>query len=290
MRVPKAGGTLFNLSNPETWTTALSPEEKVKALGDLPDSSLLILADILPTGVFAALQAINHPKLQPILTGIPWPLCLSPQLTNATELRPTPEDRILTVAVIGLGPVGVCATVSLLDALATRKVSYRIVAVDRLPTRREKMKAVFSAIAPSGKGNGEFVVVDMNGANALVKEWTGSLGCNAVLEVCQSIILAMICKSRLLCRWLDTRMRCVQPLISSDHSVSLCLSGYMGHPKCPLPELNCTTRMCLLTLADVQHVRCFLSHLICSVSELCWLAVRRLIGVFKSNVRTFLEV
>ena len=185
MRVPNAGGTLFNLTNPETWTTALSPEEKVKALAGLPDTSLLILADILPTGVFAALQAINHPKLQPILTGIPWPLCLSPQLTNlpATELRPTPEDRILTVAIVGLGPVGICAAVSLLDVLATRQVSYRIVAIDLLPSRREKMKAVFSAIGPSGKGDGEFVVLDMDGAKALVKEWTGGLGCNAVLEV-----------------------------------------------------------------------------------------------------------
>lgn len=37
--------------------------------------------------------------------------------------------------------------------------------------------------------------------------------------------------------------------------------------------------MCLSTLADVQPVRCSLSHLICWVSELCWSTVRFLIGV-----------
>jgi len=197
VRVPKAGGTLFNLSNPETWTTALSPEEKVKALAGLHDSSLLLLADILPTGMFAALQAINHPKLQPMFTGIPWPLCLSPELTNypATELKPTLEDRILTIAIIGLGPVGICAAVSLVDVLATRKVSYRIIAVDRLPSRREKMMDVFSAIGPSGKGNGVFNALDMDGAKAFAKEWTGGLGCNAVLEVGRSIVPAMIYES-----------------------------------------------------------------------------------------------
>ena len=39
-----------------------------------------------------------------------------------------------------------------------------------------------------------------------------------------------------------------------------CLSGYMGHIKCPLLDLICTTRMCLSTLADVQPVQCYVSY------------------------------
>ncbi|KAF5382719.1 hypothetical protein D9615_002837 [Tricholomella constricta] len=184
VRVPKAGGTLFNLSNPNTWSTALSEQEKEKALTGLADSSLLMLADILPTGVFAALQALNHPKVQPILTGRPWPLCFSPEIsTEGNEISFTPEDRILTIAIIGLGPVGICAAVSLLDALATRKIPFRIVAIDLLEARREKMKAVYDAIDASGKGSGEFEVLSADDAKVLVDDWTGGVGCTAVLEV-----------------------------------------------------------------------------------------------------------
>ncbi|KAF8073680.1 alcohol dehydrogenase [Lyophyllum atratum] len=184
VRVPKAGGTLFNLSNPNTWATTLSEQEKAKALTGIADSSLLMLADILPTGVFAATQALNHPKVQPILTGRPWPLCFSPEIsTEGNEIGFTSEDRILTIAIIGLGPVGICAAVSLLDALVTRKVPFRIVATDLLEARREKMKAVYSAIDASGKGGGEFEVLAADEAKALVVKWTGGVGCTAVLEV-----------------------------------------------------------------------------------------------------------
>ncbi|RDB17970.1 putative zinc-type alcohol dehydrogenase-like protein YbdR [Hypsizygus marmoreus] len=184
VRVPKAGGTLFNLSNPDTWSSALSSHDKEKALTGLSDSSLLMLADILPTGVFAATQAVNHPKVLPVVTGRPWPQCLSPEATTeGNEISFTPEDRILTIAVIGLGPVGICATIGLLDVVATRQIPYRIVAIDLLEARREKMKAVFAAIDPSGKGDGEFVVLDMDAAKAQVKKWTGAVGCTAILEV-----------------------------------------------------------------------------------------------------------
>ncbi|KAG5648439.1 hypothetical protein DXG03_005013 [Asterophora parasitica] len=183
VRVPKAGGTLFNLSNPDTWSSALPEQERQKALARIADSSLLMLADILPTGLFAATQALNHPKLQPVLTGKPWPLCFSPASPEGNEVSLTQEDRTLTVAVIGLGPVGICATVSLLDALATRNVPYRIVAIDLLELRREKMKAVYDAIDAAGKGTGEFEVLSADDAKALVNKWTEGVGCNAVLEV-----------------------------------------------------------------------------------------------------------
>ena len=189
MRVPKAGGTLFNLSNPTTWTTSLSALEKEKALAGLPDSSLLMLADILPTGVFAALQAINHPKVLPVVTGCPWPQCLTQATTNTDHgdevSLMTPEDRILTFAIIGLGPVGICAAISLLDVLATRKLPFRIVAVDPIESRREKMKVVYSAIGASGRGSGAFEVHSVEGARDVVNSWTSGVGCTAVLEVCQ---------------------------------------------------------------------------------------------------------
>lgn len=183
VRVPKAGGTLFNLSDPSTWSSALSEEAKQKALSNIADSSLLMLADILPTGVFAALQAINHPKIAPVITGKPWPLCFSKDSGSGNEVTFAESDRILTVAVIGLGPVGVCATVSMLDVLATRKIPFRLVAIDPVEPRREKMKAVYKTIDAEGKGTGDFAVLPIDEAKAKVEEWTNGVGATAVLEV-----------------------------------------------------------------------------------------------------------
>ncbi|EDR13725.1 uncharacterized protein LACBIDRAFT_244943 [Laccaria bicolor S238N-H82] len=166
VRVPKAGGTLFNLSDPSTWSSSMSKDEKEKALIKLTDSSLLMLADILPTGVFAALQAINHPKVAPVITGRPWPLY-----------------KVLTVAIIGLGPVGVCAAISMLDALTIRQVPFRIVAIDPVEARREKMKAVYTTIVQAGEETGEFVVLSIEEAKEKVADWTGGVGCTTVLEV-----------------------------------------------------------------------------------------------------------
>lgn len=186
VRVPTAGGTLFNLSDSSTWSSALSKEAKEKALVGLSDSSLLMLADILPTGVFAATQAINHPKVAPVITGKPWPLCFNQTgiTDSGNEVSFTDEDKILNVAIIGLGPVGVCAAVSLLDVVATRKIPYRIVAIDPIESRREKMKIVHQTIDDSGKGNGQFVVCSIDEGKEKVKEWTSGVGCTAVLEVC----------------------------------------------------------------------------------------------------------
>ncbi|TFK27963.1 alcohol dehydrogenase [Coprinopsis marcescibilis] len=182
LRVPKAGGTLFNLSDPTTWTSSMNEEQKKAALSHLADSSLLVLADILPTGVFAATQAINHPKVQPIITGKPWPLCFSS--TTGNDISILEEDRIFTAAIVGLGPVGVCAAISLLDTVAGRNIPYRIVAIDPNASRREKMKAVVDKVLESdGKQGGEFAVVSIDEAKDKVKEWTNGVGCAAVLEV-----------------------------------------------------------------------------------------------------------
>jgi hypothetical protein len=159
----------------------MKPEDRKKALEGLADSSLLMLADILPTGVFAAIQAINHPKVQPTLTGKPWPLCFDPNSTSDTGVLD--EDRIFTAAIIGLGPVGVCASISLLDMLSSRKVPFRIVAIDPNESRRQKMQAVYEAIEKNGKEGGEFVVLSIDEAETKTKEWTEGVGVTAVLEV-----------------------------------------------------------------------------------------------------------
>jgi hypothetical protein len=172
------------LSDPSTWSSNLSKAEKEKALTGLADSSLLMLADILPTGVYAAIQALNHPKVAPVITGKPWPLCFNDVdvgMGNAVEF--TPEDKVLTIGIIGLGPVGICAAVSILDALSTRKLAFKIVAIDLLESRREKMKAVYAAIGESGKAGGDFVVCGPDEAKVQVEQWTGGVGCTTILEV-----------------------------------------------------------------------------------------------------------
>ena len=184
VRVPKAGATLFNLSDPDTFSSTLPRDEKVLALSKIKESSFLLLADILPTGVFAALQALNHPKVVSVLEGRPWPLsCFpsnSPLGVDKTLIPMRDSDKMLTFAIVGLGPVGVCTAVSLLDMLATRGHAYKIVTIDPLQPRREKMKAVYNKIP---KGSGEFIVENAEEAKKTVEKWTAGIGCTAVLEV-----------------------------------------------------------------------------------------------------------
>lgn len=105
MRVPKAGGTLFKV---DSITSLLPPNEQ----GSLADSSLLLLADILPTGVFAAMQALQHPKVAPFISGAAYPYNgFVPEVTASVQPPPLQtQDRTLTFAVVGLGPVGVVRT------------------------------------------------------------------------------------------------------------------------------------------------------------------------------------
>jgi hypothetical protein len=84
----------------------------------LADSSLLLLCDILPTGVFAAFQALSHAKTLPFTTRQPYPLSASPpQMGDASFLPFLEEDKLLTMAVIGLGPVGVVSLLCLHNVL-----------------------------------------------------------------------------------------------------------------------------------------------------------------------------
>ncbi|KAF7327683.1 hypothetical protein MKEN_00347700 [Mycena kentingensis (nom. inval.)] len=166
VRVPKAGGTLFNLSDARSWNAA-----------GIHDSSLLLLADILPTGLFAALQAMNHPKVLPAVTGRAYPASFSQ--SGRTSAMMTEADRVLSFAIIGLGPVGLCAAVSLLDMLATQALPFQIVAVDPVAERRDKAMAIYKKIGAGGT----FVALGIDEAKEEMKTLTGGVGANAVLEV-----------------------------------------------------------------------------------------------------------
>ncbi|KAJ7639090.1 alcohol dehydrogenase [Roridomyces roridus] len=174
VRVPKAGATLFNLNDPHSWSSSLPAELKATALAGIADSSLLMLADILPTGVFAALQALNHPKVLPALTGRPFPTSFFPGEASAAMVA---EDRTLTFAIIGLGPVGLCAAVSLLDMLASKELPFQIIAIDPVEDRRAKAMAIYNKIDTAGKGKGTFETCDIEQAKKRC------VGCSAVLEV-----------------------------------------------------------------------------------------------------------
>lgn len=62
--------------------------------------------------MFAAFQALNHPKVLPIATGIPYPLSSVQGIDKYQNAggKLGAEDTILTIAVIGLGPVGLVGT------------------------------------------------------------------------------------------------------------------------------------------------------------------------------------
>lgn len=97
--MPKAGGHLFSL-------TAYKAASDSLDMSKISESSLLLLADILPTGVFAALQVLSHPKLSPVISGKAYPTSLSrPYDEDSTE--DGNFDETLTVVVLGLGPVGI---------------------------------------------------------------------------------------------------------------------------------------------------------------------------------------
>ncbi|KAI0319843.1 chaperonin 10-like protein [Amylostereum chailletii] len=173
-RIPHAGGTLFVLP----------------ALPDIPDPALLLLADILPTGLFVAVQALSHPKIAPVLSGRAWPGSASAALDGyfrdegAAQVEIREEERVLMVGVVGLGPVGLCATLALLDLLGATGIQARVVAIDPIAARRDKMAAVFKTVAAHEPvvSKIEFAVADIEEGKDIVKGW-GRGGCHAVLEV-----------------------------------------------------------------------------------------------------------
>ncbi|KAL0572981.1 hypothetical protein V5O48_008972, partial [Marasmius crinis-equi] len=95
VRVPKAGATLFSLEEPQTISKTLSSD----VVNKINDASLLLLSDILPTGLFGALQVLNHPKVKAIWEGKGWPGVFF----NASRAATSPtamnwEDTTLTLA------------------------------------------------------------------------------------------------------------------------------------------------------------------------------------------------
>ncbi|PVF93548.1 hypothetical protein CPB86DRAFT_790003 [Serendipita vermifera] len=135
IRIPKAGGTLIPMPK--------APNDQE----ELPPTTAILLADILPTGYFAAKQALRHPNLAPILNpkvgelGIGF---VSPEYARDISGRSASEYcRAIEFAVIGLGPVGLCALISLVDQAllfldeAANSVAFNIIAIDLLESRRQ---------------------------------------------------------------------------------------------------------------------------------------------------------
>lgn len=122
MRIPRAGGILFVIKSAASPAT----ESHDQSLTGLADPSLLLLADILPTGVFTAIQTIQHPNILPIIKGERFPLAsidvlsglgtedadaggenLKARLLDPMWPSMQQSDRVLVIAVVGLGPVGI---------------------------------------------------------------------------------------------------------------------------------------------------------------------------------------
>lgn len=149
VRVPCAGGTLYNLEG----ILAASVNPTKDTIGKLADSSLLLLSDILPTGVFAAFQALNHPKMLPILTSRAYPDSSgADSLEGGLSTPLTAEDKVLTIAIVGLGPVGVVCRGSLAepDAVANTTMNTNSVRVSRCSTCsiRETSSFALSQLTP----------------------------------------------------------------------------------------------------------------------------------------------
>lgn len=68
------------------------------------------MADILPTGLFAATQALQHPNILPVFKSKPFPVSLyegNQEASVGANIIPlTDVDKHLAIAIIGLGPVG----------------------------------------------------------------------------------------------------------------------------------------------------------------------------------------
>jgi hypothetical protein len=98
VRIPKGGGTLIEAPIDE------------KTGQEIPPSVGILMADILPTGYFAAKQALEHPNLAPLLNSQLVSMSVGFVDSSYASEVPTPTadiNPVYTFAVIGLGPVGV---------------------------------------------------------------------------------------------------------------------------------------------------------------------------------------
>jgi threonine dehydrogenase-like Zn-dependent dehydrogenase len=165
---------------------------------NIKETALLLLGDILPTGAFCAVQALRNPKVAGIISRQPYAGGLAQATASEAPLRD--EDMVLTFAIVGLGPVGLvglalayeistkdmqCAAISLLYLLVREHhhIKFNIVAIDLLPSRQEKMQAIYDVLPTTARGNGSFRISSPENARSLVDSATSGRGCNAVLEV-----------------------------------------------------------------------------------------------------------
>ncbi|KAG8680449.1 hypothetical protein FRC09_018224, partial [Ceratobasidium sp. 395] len=178
VRVPHAGGTLFKFPPDD------APSSEVTTWDRVSDASLVLLGDILPTGYFAALQAIQHPNLAYGFAGRPFPApssSLKASTTDAPLVKLEAEDCKLTFAVVGLGPVGLCALVSLVELLGLTGVSnFGIIAVDPNQSRRETAEVMLQATGSTVPG-GTIRVVSLEDAAGIANGLSSGSGCDAIV-------------------------------------------------------------------------------------------------------------
>ncbi|KAG8713678.1 hypothetical protein FRC11_011461 [Ceratobasidium sp. 423] len=179
IRVPHAGGTLFRIPQDDN-VLGSEPVARIRT----SDASLILLGDILPTGYFAALQAIQHPNLAYAFARKTFPVIpsfVNAFVTGGESIKVQESDAKLVFAVVGLGPVGLCALISLVELLGLSGVSnFAIVAVDPNEARRAKAENILSALGSTP--GGVIRVVSLEDAPGVSKELSGGLGCDAILE------------------------------------------------------------------------------------------------------------
>jgi len=91
------------------------------------------------------------------------------------------SEQRLYIAIVGLGPVGLCTLVALLHLLDHYgSKDWSIVAIDLVEARRQKAEKIVNQISPS---NGTVRFGSPDEAKTIVKDWTDGVGCSAVIEV-----------------------------------------------------------------------------------------------------------
>ncbi|KAJ3255582.1 hypothetical protein HDU77_003584 [Chytriomyces hyalinus] len=164
--------------------------------------SALLCADILPTGFYAVLQALTHNNLYGVLRAVSLENSIWSPQRALNEVSPVPalEVPVLTIAVVGLGPVGTCALVSLLDVLLnptaaplrlsnnslveTRRI--RILMIDGVKERRDAAVGIVDCIrktaGPAFFKNAEFLAMDIDEARAWSVAQSDNNRADAVVE------------------------------------------------------------------------------------------------------------
>ncbi|KAF2476856.1 GroES-like protein [Lindgomyces ingoldianus] len=138
------GTTILDGGQAEYVRVPLADSTVMKAPEGIKDEALVLMADIFPTGYFAAHNAFKE---------------MSPE-----------EVKESTVVLIGCGPVALCALVNLVDFKPKH-----LLAVDSIPSRLDLAKSL--GAEPWNFQN------DREGLEKRVKELTNGRGADAVVEV-----------------------------------------------------------------------------------------------------------